>query len=250
MGEARTSRRPPSSSEDPQGGIRGVRRLDQGRAPATRSCATLPKLDPSERARRTGRRKSSATTAPIACWSRSRTPSGRCASAAWAATPRARPEPEEREGVWRARGLDEGRRPGGDVGLPATRSKLIDVDNPEKSLLLRKPLNEVKHGGGKKFLPGDQGYKAFRGFPRRLRTTVVKDQYADAARPAASRTEPVRFGTDVWLKLTNTPPEWGDRLLQVNRLRLGRRQEATGRRSRSPRRTGRCGARASCGSTT
>ena len=44
------------------------------------------------------------------------------------------------------------------------QSKLIDVDRPERSLLLRKPLNEVKHGGGQKFQPGDQGYKAFRAF--------------------------------------------------------------------------------------
>ena len=39
---------------------------------------------------------------------------------------------------------------------------LIDTDNPEKSLLLLKPLKEVEHGGGKKFLKGDLGYKDFR----------------------------------------------------------------------------------------
>jgi hypothetical protein len=36
----------------------------------------------------------------------------------------------------------------------------IDTKNPTKSLLLLKPLGTVKHGGGIKFLPGDQGYKA------------------------------------------------------------------------------------------
>ena len=41
-------------------------------------------------------------------------------------------------------------------------SALIDAKAPEKSLLLLKPLGEVEHGGGKKFLPGDQGYKGFR----------------------------------------------------------------------------------------
>lgn len=43
-------------------------------------------------------------------------------------------------------------------------SKLIDAKEPAKSLLLLKPLNEVKHAGGTKFILGDQGYKAFRGF--------------------------------------------------------------------------------------
>ena len=43
-----------------------------------------------------------------------------------------------------------------------TKTKLIDLDNPEKSLLLLKPLNEVKHGGGKKFIIGDLGYQSFR----------------------------------------------------------------------------------------
>src|SRR5262245_38189268 len=41
-------------------------------------------------------------------------------------------------------------------------SKLIDAKDPEKSLLLQKPLGKVKHEGGIKFVLGDQGYKAFR----------------------------------------------------------------------------------------
>lgn len=93
-------------------------------------------------------------------------------------------------------------------------SKLIDVDSPEKSLLLRKPLNEVKHGGGKKFLPGDQGYKAFRAFLEDY-ARIVKDQYADADSLPKSDAKTLRFGCDSWLKLENTPPAWGDKLLQV-----------------------------------
>ena len=95
------------------------------------------------------------------------------------------------------------------------QSKLIDVENPEKSLLLCKPLGEVKHGGGKKFQPGDQGYKAFRSFLEDY-ARVVKDEYADAASLPKDGDEPARFGTDCWLKLTNTPDAWGDKLLQVN----------------------------------
>jgi hypothetical protein len=93
-------------------------------------------------------------------------------------------------------------------------SKLIDTREPEKSLLLRKPLAEVKHGGGKKFLPGDQGYKAFRGWLEEYARTV-RDDYASAADLPKTTGQPERFGTEVWFKLANTPPEWGDRLLQV-----------------------------------
>jgi len=44
------------------------------------------------------------------------------------------------------------------------QSELINVKEAEKSLLLLKPLNQVKHGGGAKFIVGDQGYKAMRSF--------------------------------------------------------------------------------------
>ena len=93
-------------------------------------------------------------------------------------------------------------------------SKLLDVDAPEKSLLLRKPLGDVKHGGGKKFVVGDQGYTAFRAFLEDY-SRVVKDGYPDAdSLPKTKGT--LAFGSDIWLKLTNTPPAWGDKLLQVD----------------------------------
>lgn len=94
-------------------------------------------------------------------------------------------------------------------------SKLIDPDKPENSLLVRKPLNAVKHGGGQKFLPGDQGYKAYRTFLDDY-ARIVKDQYPDAASLPKPASGPARFGTDIWLKLTNTPPAWSDRLVQVD----------------------------------
>jgi hypothetical protein len=93
-------------------------------------------------------------------------------------------------------------------------NKLIDTKEPEKSLLLLKPLMEVKHGGGKKFLPGDQGYKAFRGWLEEYAKTV-RDGYATAADLPKTAGQPERFGTEAWMKLDNTPPEWGDRLLIV-----------------------------------
>jgi hypothetical protein len=93
-------------------------------------------------------------------------------------------------------------------------SKLINVNDPEKSTLLLKPLGAVKHGGGKKFAPGDQGYKAFREFIDDYAKTV-RDEYTkadDLPKPDG----PERFGTDAWLKISNTPPAWADRLVQVN----------------------------------
>jgi hypothetical protein len=94
-------------------------------------------------------------------------------------------------------------------------SRLVDVDAPEKSLLLRKPLNEVKHGGGIKFVKGDQGYRAFRTFLEDY-ARIVKEEYRDAKSLPPKDTGPRRFGTEMWVKLTNTPAAWGDRLLQVN----------------------------------
>jgi hypothetical protein len=96
-------------------------------------------------------------------------------------------------------------------------SKLIDFEKPEESLLLKKPLLAVPHKGGKKFLVGDQGYKAFRGWLE----DVAKIK-ADAYTKAESLPKPddaVLFGTDIWLKLKNTPPAWGDALVQVDLYR-------------------------------
>jgi hypothetical protein len=93
-------------------------------------------------------------------------------------------------------------------------SKLLDVKEPEKSLLLQKPLGLVKHEGGKKFLPGDLGYKSFRAWIEDYARTVG-DQYRTAAELPPRTDSMERFGTDIWLKLNNTPPAWADRLLQV-----------------------------------
>lgn len=93
-------------------------------------------------------------------------------------------------------------------------SKLIDLKNPEKSALLLKPLGVIEHKGGKKFLPGDLGYKAFRGWIEDY-ARIVKDQYPTAASLPKDFDETERFTSGIWLKITNTPPTWGDRLLQA-----------------------------------
>lgn len=93
-------------------------------------------------------------------------------------------------------------------------SKLIDAANPEKSLLLRKPLGEVKHEGGVKFAPGDLGHKAFRSWVEDV-AAIRSGKYAKADDLPPKESGPLRFGTEAWLKLTNTPVAWGDKLLLV-----------------------------------
>ena len=92
--------------------------------------------------------------------------------------------------------------------------KLVVPKAPEKSLLLLKPLNQVKHGGGQKMLVGDLTYKAFRTWLEDY-SKVVSDQYAKASDLPKEVAAPAAFGSEIWLKLTNTPPAWGDKLLQV-----------------------------------
>jgi hypothetical protein len=94
-------------------------------------------------------------------------------------------------------------------------SKLIDREKPEKSLLLTKPLNEVKHGGGIKFVVGDQGYKAFRAWIEDV-VAIEKGKFTKAEDLPKAVIEPKQFGTDIWLKLSPTQEPWGDKLLQVN----------------------------------
>jgi hypothetical protein len=93
-------------------------------------------------------------------------------------------------------------------------SKLIDLDKPEKSLLLLKPLNDVKHGGGVKIVVGDQGYKQIRGWVEDV-AAIRGGKYATAADLPPKDTAPKQFGTEAWLKLEKTPDAWGDKLLAV-----------------------------------
>lgn len=92
-------------------------------------------------------------------------------------------------------------------------SKLIDLDKPEQSLLLRKPLGE-KHAGGVKFVVGDTAYKGYRNWIEDV-AAIRKNKYATAKDLPPADVGPERFGTAQWLKLTNCPPAWGDKVLQA-----------------------------------
>jgi hypothetical protein len=94
-------------------------------------------------------------------------------------------------------------------------SKVIDTRQPERSLLLRKPLQDgTKHGGGPKMVPGDVGYKAFRAWLDDY-AAVVGNKYTSVADLPPEKNGPQLFGTEIWVKLDRTPPAWAERLLQV-----------------------------------
>jgi hypothetical protein len=99
--------------------------------------------------------------------------------------------------------------------LIAKQDRLIDIDEPAKSLLLQKPLAiDVKHGGGKKMIVGDQGYRTFLAFLEDF-ARIKKEAYKSAEALPKSDGR-LRFGSDIWLKLAETPAPWGDKLLQVD----------------------------------
>ncbi len=108
------------------------------------------------------------------------------------------------------------RREGPEASMKSLLSgKLVAPNAPDKSLLLLKPLNVVKHGGGQKMLTGDLTYKAFRAWIEDY-AKIMNDQYAKASDLPKATNTPEAFGSEVWLKITNTPPAWGDKLLQVS----------------------------------
>lgn len=92
---------------------------------------------------------------------------------------------------------------------------LVDVEQPEKSLLLLKPLKEVEHGGGKKFLKGDLGYKGFRTWLEDY-AKVVRDEYAKTSDlPKSDKRRLKEFASELWFKLADPPQAWDEKLLQV-----------------------------------
>jgi hypothetical protein len=94
-------------------------------------------------------------------------------------------------------------------------SKLVETDNPERSLLLLKPLKAVEHGGGQKFVPGDLGYKGFRAWLEDV-AAVRGGKYAKASDLPPKESGPLQFGFEAWLKVTNTAPAWGGKLLRAD----------------------------------
>ncbi|MBA3312156.1 MAG: hypothetical protein M3552_01845 [Planctomycetota bacterium] len=94
---------------------------------------------------------------------------------------------------------------------------IIDAETPEESLLLAKPTERVKHGGGQKMVVGDRSYKQLRRFLDDYAATAGGEYRTadDLPRPAGEVSEV----SEIWFKLTDVPEEFDQKLLQVDLYR-------------------------------
>jgi mono/diheme cytochrome c family protein len=103
-------------------------------------------------------------------------------------------------------------------------AELVDVKEPEKSLLLMKPTEQVKHGGGQKMIVGDRSYRQFRRFLDDYAATVA-GKYRSAEqlpKPAAE----VSQVSEIWLKIEGVPEKYDKLTLraEIHRWDPERRQ--------------------------
>ena len=95
--------------------------------------------------------------------------------------------------------------------------ELIDIEKPEKSLVLLKPLNQVMHGGGQKMAYGDRTYKQFRRFLDDY-AAVLAARYTKSEQLPSANAE-VSAVTEIWFKLEGIPAEYDQLVLQVDLYR-------------------------------
>lgn len=93
-------------------------------------------------------------------------------------------------------------------------SGIIDTDSPEGSLLLTKPTNQVKHGGGVKLVVGDRTYKQFRAFIEDYAKSAA-GKYKTTKDLPKERAEASNV-TEIWFKLEGVPEKYDQKLLQVD----------------------------------
>ncbi|MBA4018696.1 MAG: hypothetical protein C0483_16135 [Pirellula sp.] len=90
---------------------------------------------------------------------------------------------------------------------------LIDVDAPEKSLLLSKPLGIVEHAGHVKFAVGSRTDRQFRSFLNDY-AAAVQGKYRKASELPKPGKE-IAIATGQHLRVTDLPLEFGGRLMRV-----------------------------------
>ncbi len=101
----------------------------------------------------------------------------------------------------------------------ATMRKLIaqgeiNVQQPEQSLLLLKPLNKVSHGGGVKMLIGDTSYQMFRSWIEDYARSKQGTYRREADLPAPPK-DALVF-TECILRVTDAPTAWKDKNMRVD----------------------------------
>jgi hypothetical protein len=94
---------------------------------------------------------------------------------------------------------------------------LINLDDPDKSKILQKPLGEVEHGGHVKFVRGNRTDKQFRRFLNDYAATVRLKYQTAADLPAP--TETIFLTTGQHLRVTDLPKEFGNRIARVDLFR-------------------------------
>jgi hypothetical protein len=80
-------------------------------------------------------------------------------------------------------------------------SELIDLEQPEKSELLLKPLDVSDHGGGKKMLINDTDYVAFLSWIRDYAKIKNGSYQALADLPKDAK----RSGSEIWIRISQMP---------------------------------------------
>lgn len=93
----------------------------------------------------------------------------------------------------------------------------IDLDDPEESLVLTKPLGLVEHRGGPKFAVGSRTDKNFRRFLNDY-ARVLQGGYQSADELPSAPAE-VAVLTNQQLRIVDLPADWDDRLLKVDLYR-------------------------------
>jgi hypothetical protein len=96
-------------------------------------------------------------------------------------------------------------------------AELLDVEQPERSLLLLKPTNLVEHGGGVKLMVGDRTYKQFRAFLDDYAASVNGRYKSTSELPAASNE--ISQVSEIWFKLEGVPSQYDKLLLRVDLFR-------------------------------
>jgi hypothetical protein len=91
---------------------------------------------------------------------------------------------------------------------------LINTVNPDKSLILQKPLNEVEHGGHIKFARGTRTDKQFRRFLHDYAATSTGKYQTAADLP--QHLEQVYVATAQHLRMTDLPAEFGGKLTRID----------------------------------
>jgi hypothetical protein len=103
-------------------------------------------------------------------------------------------------------------------------NELIDLKEPEKSLLLLKPLNKVEHGGGVKMTMGDRTYQQFRRFIDDYAATQA-GKFQTAKQLPKPSTEAATV-SEIWFKLTEIPAAYDKLVLRVDFYRWDEQQKS------------------------